>query len=177
MRLLPHTTADPVLGPPSPLASVEGQGLCDQGCCQWLWTGCCVPRGSAGPRRGRWASAAGVRLHVALGFLIFKIRVAKGNSSGEESILLPQPDSPVLFLPFDRTQNNSCNRTMSREEAGGEFIMLLSCGPALPDFILHRSLRGRKPAGPWSGSLLLHSFPHGMPEGLGRGCHVSCTAV
>lgn len=34
------------------------------------------------------------------GFLIFKTRVAKGNRSGQESILLPQPDSTGLFLPL-----------------------------------------------------------------------------
>lgn len=32
---------------------------------------------------------------MPFGFLIFKIRVAKGNRSGQESILLPQSDSTV----------------------------------------------------------------------------------
>lgn len=47
---------------------------------------------------------------LPFGFLIFKMRVAKGNRGGQESILLPQPDSTVLFLPFDRTQNTGCTR-------------------------------------------------------------------
>lgn len=37
---------------------------------------------------------------LPFGFLIFKMRVAKGNRSGQESILLPQPDSTGLFLPL-----------------------------------------------------------------------------
>lgn len=37
---------------------------------------------------------------MPFGFLRFKMRVAKGNRSGQESILLPQPDSTGLFLPL-----------------------------------------------------------------------------
>lgn len=61
----------------------------------------------------RLATRLGLGCTWPFGFLIFNMRVAKGNRSGQESILLPQPDSTVLFLPFDRTQNNSCTRTMS----------------------------------------------------------------
>lgn len=47
---------------------------------------------------------AGLGCTRPAGFLIFNVSVAKGNGSGQESILLPQPDSTELFLPFDRTQ-------------------------------------------------------------------------
>lgn len=91
-----------------------------------------------------FARRTGLGCTWSFSFLIFNVRVAKGNRSGQESILLPQPDSTVLFLPFDRTQNNSCHRTMSPGGGQREFIMLLSRGTALPDFISHRGLHGRK---------------------------------
>lgn len=102
----------------------------------------------------------GLGCTVPFGFLTFKMRVAKGNRSGQESILLPQPDSTVLFLPFDHTQNNR-NRTISPGGAGGGFIVLSSCGRALPDFILHRGLHGRKSGRPWAVSPKLCSLQRG----------------
>lgn len=99
-------------------------------------------------RAMRLATRLGLGCTWPFGFLIFNMRVAKGNRSGQESILLPQPDSTVLFLPFDRTQNNSCTRTMSPGGGQREFIMRLSWGSALPAFISHRGLRGRKSGRP-----------------------------
>lgn len=46
------------------------------------------------------AMRTGLCCTLPSGFLIFKTRVAKGNRSGQESILLPQPDSTGLFLPL-----------------------------------------------------------------------------
>ena len=86
---------------------------------------------------------------LPFGFLIFNTRVAKGNRSGQESILLPQPDSTELFLPFDRTQNNSRNRTMSL--GGGRGNLLCCCPAAQPCLTLSRTevCLGGNLAGPW----------------------------
>lgn len=53
-----------------------------------------------GPRAWCLAMWTGLGCTLPSGFLIFKTRVAKANRSGQESILLPQPDSTGLFLPL-----------------------------------------------------------------------------
>lgn len=90
--------ADPVLGLPRPLVWVKGQGLGGRGGCGGVAASPEAQQGQRGLRR--LAMRLGLGCTLPFGFLIFKMRVAKGNRSGQESILLPQPDSARLFLPL-----------------------------------------------------------------------------